>query len=390
MINKMKEKRSRMLNEQNQQNPNSQMCTRRVLYSRVILNLKLHNDIKEGLKRFVKLTIQVGKHLWNQYVKIRYKCSKAFQKIDRLLNQMQDYVHLRKISFANNQLLEVNSLQTINYLMNLHSSFNQITNLDCINVQNTFEFLEELNLDNNKIKTLDKSIYPRLKIAQGFNRYNTKQQIGVICGQNQYIICFRFQNLLKLKQIWAAQNAIISIGHLNQLPEMHILHLRANKIVVLTDIPNLPKLHHLNLRSNLIEKLDEFNNLKSLETLKLIIMHENQIASKIGDGIRKEIIMILQQIERINKDPVPPEENTDALVELKERIAAVIQKKRGERIRCKISLRSQISKRGSQSHTELAAEQAAAKQKAAVTAVKASAEGRTNQPKVKQEDEEEA
>jgi Leucine-rich repeat (LRR) protein len=78
------------------------------------------------------------------------------------------------------------------------------------------------------------------------------------------------------------------------MPELHTLHLRANKIVVLAFIPDLPKLHHLNLRANLIEKLDEFTSLKSLANLKSITMHENPVATEMGDGVRKEIIMILQ------------------------------------------------------------------------------------------------
>lgn len=80
---------------------------------------------------------------------------------------------------------------------------------------------------------------------------------------------------------------------MNELPELHTLHLRNNKIVAFTIIPQLPKLFHLNIRSNLIEKLEEFNKLTSLENLRSITMHENPVATEIGDGVRKEIIMIL-------------------------------------------------------------------------------------------------
>lgn len=61
----------------------------------------------------------------------------------------------------------------------------------------------------------------------------------------------------------------------------------------MNEIPDLPKIHHLNLRANLIEKLDEFHSLKSLTSLKSITMHENPVATELGDGVRKEIIMIL-------------------------------------------------------------------------------------------------
>lgn len=80
---------------------------------------------------------------------------------------------------------------------------------------------------------------------------------------------------------------------MNELPELHTLHLRNNKIVTFTIIPHLPKLFHLNIRANLIEKLEEFNKLTSLENLRSITMHENPVATEIGDGVRKEIIMIL-------------------------------------------------------------------------------------------------
>lgn len=49
----------------------------------------------------------------------------------------------------------------------------------------------------------------------------------------------------------------------------------------------------MNLRANLIEKLDEFHNLKPIISLKSITMHENPVATELGDGVRKEIIMIL-------------------------------------------------------------------------------------------------
>lgn len=61
----------------------------------------------------------------------------------------------------------------------------------------------------------------------------------------------------------------------------------------MSEIPNLPKIFHINLRANLIEKLDEFHNLKPLISLKSITMHENPVATELGDGVRKEIIMIL-------------------------------------------------------------------------------------------------
>lgn len=64
---------------------------------------------------------------------------------------MSEYPFLRKINLSNNLLTEVKSLQSIKYLTHLNLQYNHMTDLNAFNVHDTFPFLEELNLDYNKI-----------------------------------------------------------------------------------------------------------------------------------------------------------------------------------------------------------------------------------------------
>lgn len=107
-----------------------------------------------------------------------------------------------------------------------------------------------------------------------------------------------------LLTLTASQNLLVSISHLEGLPKLATLKVNNNKLATLNPAPNLPKLAVLDLTANLIEKVDEFNHLVPLPSLRHIIVAENQVANEMGDGIRKEIIMILQQIERIGEDKV--------------------------------------------------------------------------------------
>lgn len=64
---------------------------------------------------------------------------------------MTRFQHLRKVNFTNNQISDASSLASIKYLTHLNLKQNAIENLDSFNVPGTFEFLEELNLENNKL-----------------------------------------------------------------------------------------------------------------------------------------------------------------------------------------------------------------------------------------------
>ena len=57
-------------------------------------------------------------------------------------------------------------------------------------------------------------------------------------------------------------------------------------------------------------------------------IHANPVQEEVGDAYKKEIIMILSFLNRINKEEVADEERTDALNEKKERELAELEKRR--------------------------------------------------------------
>jgi hypothetical protein len=50
--------------------------------------------------------------------------------------------------------------------------------------------------------------------------------------------------------------------------------------------------------------LDEFRNLLNLPALHSLTAHQNPLSEEIGDSMKKEVLMILQELNRINKEEV--------------------------------------------------------------------------------------
>jgi len=95
-------------------------------------------------------------------------------------------------------------------------------------------------------------------------------------------------------------------------------------------LPNLPSIYHVNIRENKIAVLKEIGKLSSLSTMLSLTAHGNPISDEMGDSIKKEIIMMIPALTRINKDEVTSEERDDALKELKERIEEEERKRKEE------------------------------------------------------------
>lgn len=71
--------------------------------------------------------------------------------LTNLYGVMNAYPHLRKITFANNKIVDASSLSWIPYLTHLNLSANHLQNLSCFNLEGSLQFLVHLNLSGNKI-----------------------------------------------------------------------------------------------------------------------------------------------------------------------------------------------------------------------------------------------
>lgn len=94
--------------------------------------------------------------------------------------------------------------------------------------------------------------------------------------------------------------------------------------------PDLPKLEYLNLRETKIASIEEVKKLELTENLKELNMLGTPLADELADGIKKEFILLLPEIdlEKVNKDPVTQEDHKEAEELQQERIREEEERKR--------------------------------------------------------------
>lgn len=103
----------------------------------------------------------------------------------------------------------------------------------------------------------------------------------------------------------------------------HITHTHKNKITVSDYISHMS----LSFRGNAIV---EENALQSLalvsKTLRALVLSENPLAET--TDYRLSVLMLLPQLERLDKDPVSPEERTEAQERLKVKLSGIVRQKK--------------------------------------------------------------
>lgn len=85
-------------------------------------------------------------------------------------------------------------------------------------------------------------------------------------------------------------------------------------------MPDLPLLNYINLRENKIRSLAEVSRLKQYsKSLHIFSCQDSPIFEEVTDNLKKEIVMLLPFLKKINKEVVEQEEVDDALKELNDR-----------------------------------------------------------------------
>jgi hypothetical protein len=91
------------------------------------------------------------------------------------------------------------------------------------------------------------------------------------------------------------------------LPSLKNLHLRKNEIETFggNEMPDLPLLNYINLRETKIRTLAEVSKLiKYLPSLHIFSCQDSPIFEEVPDNLKKEIVMILPFLKKINKEIV--------------------------------------------------------------------------------------
>lgn len=250
------------------------------------------------------------------------------KEIIDLYDLMPNYPHLRYLNISNNKIKDLNGLKSLNFLIFLNASGNQITDIDFLNEKGCLNYLQLVILSNNKIKKLTPIQVPKLrKLNLNSNRLEDLTEFKghfaleiLEIRKNRLKSLEGLKDLHNLLELYAAENYLTSFKELKNLPQLKKLHLRSNQLVNLDfELPELPHLYHLNIRENKIADLKGIINLMKYSTLLSLTMHQNPAIDEVGDGAKKEVLMILGYLNRVNKEDVVKEDRDDAKNELKER-----------------------------------------------------------------------
>lgn len=282
--------------------------------------LKTRELIKNSLSQISKTASGSG----YAYVNL----SLAEKELLSLYDLMPNYPHLRYLNVANNKIKDLSSIKSLNFLIFLNASGNLLTDLEFLNEKGTLNYLQLAILSNNRIKKLTPIQAPklrklnlngnRLEDLSEFRGHHTLEVLEI--RKNRLKTLEGLRDLHNLTELYAAENYLTSFKELKNLPQLKKLHLRGNQIQNLSfELPELPHLYHLNVRENRISDLKSIVSLMKYPTMLSLTMHQNPAIDEVGDGAKREILMILIYLNRVNKEEIQREDREEARNELKER-----------------------------------------------------------------------
>ncbi|XP_049438357.1 leucine-rich repeat-containing protein 23 [Epinephelus fuscoguttatus] len=276
---------------------------------------------QETISQGLSLLCRTGNGLGHAFIKVDLK-DKGLNDIAAISN----YTHLRFLDVSNNHLIDLSPLASLTQLLWLKVDNNAVA---CFKGQPFAQltFLQWLSMAVNRLTGLDGLVGPALEslnlTGNGIQRVNGLQGA---CFANLVTLELRGNqldttdgiNLPNLQRLYLAQNVIKHLEGLERLERLTTLHLRDNQLDTLNGLSsNMKCLQYLNVRGNAII---EENALQSLalvsKTLRALVLSENPLAET--TDYRLSVLMLLPQLERLDKDPVSPEERTEAQERLKE------------------------------------------------------------------------
>ncbi|XP_042348559.1 leucine-rich repeat-containing protein 23 [Plectropomus leopardus] len=271
----------------------------------------------EGLS----LLCRTGNGLGHAFVRVELQ--------DKGLNDItaiSRFIHLRFVDVSNNHLTDLSPLASLTHLLWLKVDNNAVASFKGQPFAQ-LTYLQWLSMAVNRLTDLDGLVGSALEslnlTGNGIQRVNGLQS-G--CFANLVTLELRGNqldttdgiNLPNLRQLYLAQNIIKRLEGLERLTRLNTLHLRDNQLETLDGLsPNMKCLQYLNVRGNVIF---EENALQSLalvsKTLRALVISENPLVET--TDYRMSVLILLPQLERLDKDPVSFEERTEAQRRVKE------------------------------------------------------------------------
>lgn len=284
--------------------------------------LKLE-ELRKGLKKISK----TYNGLSYAYIQLDLKD----KELDEIGEDLNNYVHLRDVNLSTNKFSHINPVQNMTYLVQLDASKNEIRDMEVFTLVEKLQFLQILNLKENKIKELPNMTTKSLTNlnleanlidnCSNFQGLPKLQKLNL--NQNKLKSCEGLGNMPMLNVLYLNENQIASLKGLENLDNLRKLRLKTNKIETLTNeyVPNLPNLEKLDINENQIADVKHFSALK-FPKLKRINVDANPYFDGPNAGGKIEILIQLEDfdIKFVNKEEVVPEDKEEAMRLKEERI----------------------------------------------------------------------
>ncbi|XP_028266049.1 leucine-rich repeat-containing protein 23 [Parambassis ranga] len=276
---------------------------------------------QETIRHGLSLLCKTGNRLGHAFVKLDLK--------DKGLNDIaavSSYIHIRFLDLSHNHLTDLSPLASLTELLWLKVDSNAVASFKGQPFAQ-LTFLQWLSMAENQITDLEGLVAPFLESLNLTG--NSIQTVNVFqsgCFENLVSLELRGNhldttdgiNLPNLQRLYLAQNVIHRLEGLEKLESLAVLHLRDNHLDTLDGLsPNMKCLQYLNVRGN---RIVDGNAARSIgfvsKTLRVLILSENPLVET--SDYRLSILMVLPQLERLDKDPVTPEEKTEAQERVRE------------------------------------------------------------------------
>uniref|UniRef100_A0A3B4ZEV3 Leucine-rich repeat-containing protein 23 n=1 Tax=Stegastes partitus TaxID=144197 RepID=A0A3B4ZEV3_9TELE len=277
---------------------------------------------QETIRQGLSLLCRTGYGLGHAFVRLDLK--------DKGLNDIaaiSSYIHIRFLDVSNNHLTDLSPLASLTQLLWLKVDNNAVA---CFKGQPFAQlpFLQWLSMAGNRLTDIDGFATPTLEYLN-LTGNSIQRMIGFQsdCFANLVILELRGNqldttdgiNLPNLQQLYLAQNVIKRLEGLEKLERLTILHLRDNQLDSLNGLSaGMKCLQLLNVRGNVIEDINALQSLNLVSTsLRALVLSENPVVET--SDYRLSVLMILPQLEQLDKDPVSSDERAEARQRIKVR-----------------------------------------------------------------------
>ncbi|XP_060931443.1 leucine-rich repeat-containing protein 23-like [Limanda limanda] len=283
--------------------------------------VQVGNLTRETIGEGLSLLCRTANGLGHAFVKLDLK--------DKRLNDIAaicSYVHVRFLDLSNNHLTVLTPLASLTDLLWLKVDNNALACMEGSHFTH-LKYLQWLSVAANQLTDLGGLVGPSLETLNlTGNALKTMNSLQMGCFGNLVTLELRGNllettngiNLPNLQRLYLAQNAIKRLEGLEKLENLTTLHLRDNQLESLDGLsPKMKCLQYLNVRGNAIS--DE-NTLRGLtlvsKTLRTLVLSENPLVET--TDYRTSVLILVPQLDQIDKEPVSLEERTEAQERIKE------------------------------------------------------------------------